>query len=51
MYYKEEWIGRELYWKSSPNGSWVPFTKEQYRERCLRLEAELKKIESTNKPK
>ena len=44
MYYKEEWINGKLFWKSSPNGEWIEFTKQQYAERCLKLEIELKNL-------
>jgi tRNA(Ile2) C34 agmatinyltransferase TiaS len=44
MYYKEEWINGKLFWKATPNGEWVEFTKQQYIERCLKLETELKNL-------
>lgn len=45
MYYKEEWINGKLYWKASPNGEWVEFTKQQYVERLLKVESELKNLQ------
>lgn len=42
MYYKEKWINEKLYWKSSANGKWIPFTIYQYKDRVLKLESELK---------
>lgn len=45
MYYKEEWINGKLYWKASPNGEWVEFTKQQYAERLLKAESELKNLQ------
>jgi hypothetical protein len=44
MYYKEEWINGILYWKSSPNGEWIAFTMQQYKDRCLKLENGLKNL-------
>jgi hypothetical protein len=44
MYYKEEWINGKLYWKSSPDGEWKPFTIQQYVDRCLNMEAQLKDV-------
>lgn len=48
MYYKEEWINGKLYWKGSPNGEWIEFTKQQYAERLLKAEAELKNLSKAN---
>ena len=45
MYYKEEWINGKLYWKASPNGEWIEFTKQQYAERLLKVESELKNLQ------
>jgi len=45
MYYKEEWINGKLFWKSSPNGVWIEFTKQQYAERLLKAESELKNLQ------
>jgi hypothetical protein len=45
MYYKEEWIRGKLYCKASPNGEWVEFTNNQYAERLLKAESELKKLQ------
>lgn len=45
MYYKEEWINGKLYWKASPNGQWIEFTKQQYAERLLKVESELKNLQ------
>lgn len=42
MYYKEEWINGKLFWKASPSGEWIEFTKQQYAERLLKVESELK---------
>ena len=41
MYYKEKWIDGRLFWKASPKGQWVEFTKEQYIQRVIELEQEL----------
>jgi hypothetical protein len=45
MYYKEEWINGKLFWKASPNGEWIEFTKQQYAERLLKAESELKNLQ------
>lgn len=48
MYYKEEWINGKLWWKGTPNGEWIPFTIGHYKERVLKLEAELKNLYKAN---
>ena len=44
MYYKEEWIDGILYWKSSPDGEWHSFTMQQYKDKCLKLESEVRRL-------
>ena len=48
MYYKEEWINGILYWKATPNGEWIAFTMQQYKDKCLKQDAELKNLSKAN---
>lgn len=41
MYYSEEWINGELYYKHTPNGSWIKFTAEMYKQRVIERELEI----------
>jgi len=44
MYYKEEWINGKLYWKGTPEGSWVEMTSQQYADKLY----EATKLRPTN---
>lgn len=45
MYYKEKWMGYELYYTLSPNGNWIPFTMEMYAQKVRELQDQLKSVD------
>ena len=45
MYYREKWINGELHYTLNPKGNWIPFTKEDYTQRVLELEKQVKKCD------
>jgi hypothetical protein len=41
MYYNEQWFEGKLYYKTTPNGDWKPFTQEMLYKRIVEREEEI----------
>lgn len=44
MYYQEKWINGLLFFKTTPDGNWKPFSIEKYAERVKEMEQERNKL-------
>ena len=44
MYHEEKEMGGFLYWRSTPNGPWVPFTLKQVTEKYLLSQRQLSEV-------
>jgi hypothetical protein len=44
MYHEEKEMGGFLYWRSTPNGDWVPFTLKQVTEKYILSKRQLSEV-------
>lgn len=45
MYYKEEFIDGDWYWKGHPQGTWVKFKEPNYLKKIKQLRAQIIRLQ------